>query len=153
MLGGAPDSLAKMAIEIRPLGAGDEALVVAAQALLDGPAQPQATREFLDDPRHQLLVAYDDGAPVGFVSGVLTTHPDKGTEMFLYELAVAEHARRRGIGRSLVRALENLARERSCHSMWVAVDADDEAALATYDSAGAKRTGPVVIREWRLAPQ
>ena len=39
---------------------------------------------------------------MGFVSGVEVTHPDKGTEMFLYELAVDEPFRRRGIGRALV---------------------------------------------------
>ncbi len=33
------------------------------------------------------------------VSGVELTHPDKGTEMFLYELGVAERFRGRGIGR------------------------------------------------------
>jgi hypothetical protein len=38
-------------------------------------------------------VAYDGERPVGMVTGVETTHPDKGTEMFLYELAVDETAR------------------------------------------------------------
>ena len=32
------------------------------------------------------------------VSGVETTHPDKGTEMFLYELGVAALATYRGTG-------------------------------------------------------
>ena len=45
------------------------------------------------------------------VTGVETTHPDKGTEMFLYELAVDEAARDRGVGRALVAALADLARD------------------------------------------
>ncbi len=89
--------------EIRRLGPGDDALVVAAEHLFDGPARPDATARFLAEPGHHLLVAYDGERPVGMVTGVETTHPDKGTEMFLYELAVDDAARGRGIGRALVR--------------------------------------------------
>jgi ribosomal protein S18 acetylase RimI-like enzyme len=44
------------------------------------------------------------------VTGVEMTHPDKGTEMFLYELGVADEHQGRGIGRALVSALADLAR-------------------------------------------
>jgi hypothetical protein len=37
-----------------------------------------------------MLIAYIDYVAAGFVSGVEMSHPDKGTEMFLYELSVAE---------------------------------------------------------------
>ncbi len=73
--------------------------VMAASDLLDSPARDDATRRFLDQPDHHLLVAHLDGDPVGMVSGVELTHPDKGAEMFLYELGVAEPFRGRGIGR------------------------------------------------------
>ncbi len=99
---------------IRELGPGDDALVAAASHLFDGPALPNATAAFLADDRHHLLVAYEGLQPVGFVSGVEVTHPDKGTEMFLYELAVDERYRRRGIGRDLV---EQLADGRSAHGV------------------------------------
>ena len=66
------------------------------------------------------------------MSGVETTHPDKGTEMFLYELAVASEHRRRGIGPALVEALAALARERGCYGMWVGTEPGNAAALATY---------------------
>jgi len=74
-----------------------------AAPLFDEPVRDDAVRRFLDDPTHHLLLARDEGRVVGFVSGVETTHPDKGTEMFLYELEVEEPARRRGHGRALVR--------------------------------------------------
>ena len=87
-------------MNVRALGPGDDGAVAAAQHLFDGPSDPAATARFLADPDHHLLVAYNaDDWPVGFVSGVEMTHPDKGTEMFLYELAVPEPARRRGTGR------------------------------------------------------
>ena len=80
--------------------------LVAASHLFDHPVDAAGAQRFLDAPGHHLLLALDDaGDPVGFVSGVETTHPDKGTEMFLYELAVDDGSRRLGAGRALVDAL------------------------------------------------
>ena len=107
-----------------------------AAPLFDEPLRDDAVRRFLDDPIHHLLLARDAGQVVGFVSGVETTHPDKGTEMFLYELAVDPAAQRRGHGRELVSALAALAIERGCYGMWVLTDHDNSAALATYAAAG-----------------
>jgi ribosomal-protein-alanine N-acetyltransferase len=136
-------------VEIRRLGADDLALVLAAQHLFDGPAQEVATRRFLDAADHHLLLAFEDQQPVGFVSGVEVTHPDKGTEMFLYELGVDAAFRRRGIGRRLVNALAELAATRGCYGMWVGVDdSDNAAAVATYRSAGAEEPEPALIFNW-----
>lgn len=121
---------------IRALGPADAAAVVGASRLFDGPAHEDATRAFLADPRHHMLFAFVEDRPVGFVSGVELIHPDKGTEMLLYELAVDESERRRGIGRALIEALAAVASERRCYGMFVLVDDDNEAALATYASAG-----------------
>ena len=78
------------------------------------------------------------------------THPDKGTEMFLYELAVEEAHRRRGVGTALVRALAALAEERACYDMWVLTDDDNVAALATYRRAGGAAPSGHVLIEWRF---
>jgi aminoglycoside 3-N-acetyltransferase I len=140
-----------MEIEVRRLGPGDEDAVLAAGHLFDEPPKREATQRFLAEPTHHLLVAYDGGGrPVGFVSGVETTHPDKGTEMFLYELGVDEPSRRRGVGRRLVEALAALATERGCYGMWTGTDTDNVAAQRTYASAGARTTPPQLIVEWRF---
>ena len=118
--------------------------------LFDGEAQLDATRSFLADRRHRLFVAYDDGAAIGFVTGVETTHPDKGTEMFLYELGVDESARNRGIGTALVRALADAARASGCFGMWVLTEPDNEAARRTYGSAGGADRGESIMLDWRL---
>ncbi len=138
-------------MEIRRLGPGDLRLLLAGAALFDAPPTELLAERFLSKEGHHLLYAVNDaGEPVGFVSGVETTHPDKGTEMFLYELSVAEAHRRRGIGTALVRALAELARERGCYGMWVGTDADNEAALGAYRAAGAGLPEPFVMLDWSL---
>ncbi|RSS80709.1 GNAT family N-acetyltransferase [Streptomyces sp. WAC06614] len=125
----------------------------AAERLFDGPAGAAQCERFLAAPGHLMLIAYAaGGTPVGMVSGVEMTHPDKGTEMCLYELSVDEGHRRRGIGRALVEALAAEARARGCYGMWVGVDTDNEAALATYAAAGAQDEGVFTMRGWPLAP-
>ncbi len=139
-----------MDFEVRRLGPGDEEAVHAARSLFDGPPESRATRRVLAEPTHHLLVAYDGDAPLGFVSGVELTHPDKGTEMFVYELGVDESARRRGVGRTLVQALAAVAREQGCYDMWVLADADNAAARATYARAGGREASRSVLLEWEF---
>jgi len=131
-------------------GPGDADAVFAAAALFDHPPETAVVRRFLEDPDHVLFLADDDGVSLGFVSGVLMTHPDKGNEMFLYELAVDEASRRRGIATALVRALRDLAVECGCYGMWVLTDADNAAALATYARAGANDREDTVMFSWRF---
>lgn len=129
--------------------AADAAAVTAAQTLFDDTAKPEAVARFLAEPTHHLLIGYDGARPVGFVSGVEMTHPDKGTEMFLYELAVAESSRNRGVGRALVAALADVGRERGCYGMWVLTDDGNPAALRAYAAAGGVREQPdSVLFSW-----
>jgi ribosomal protein S18 acetylase RimI-like enzyme len=137
-------------IEIRRMAIGDEALVMAAGDLFDRPAELTATERFLAEPGHHLILALNGGVPVGFVSGVELTHPDKGTEMFLYELTVSEAHRQQGLGGALVAALRDLARSLGCYGMWVLTDHDNAAALATYLGAGAEAPSSHVLLNWDL---
>jgi ribosomal protein S18 acetylase RimI-like enzyme len=139
-------------VQIRALGSGDEESVAAAEHLFDHAIDAGASTRFLSEPGHHLLVAYDgaDERPVGFVSGVELTHPDKGTEMFLYELSVDEPARRRGFGRALVEALGSLAREHGCYGMFVLTDDANVAARATYRSAGGREASRSLMVDWEL---
>ena len=117
-------------MEITTLRPGDESRVMASHQF-DAPVVDGTTRRFPSDDGHHLLVAYVDDHPAGFVSGVELTHPDKGTEMFLYELGVEEQFRGRGIGGALVERIRDLARERGCYGMWVLTGGQNKAALAT----------------------
>src|SRR6202011_5343539 len=82
------DNIAR--VEIVRLGPGDADKGMAAGQLFDTRPKSSATERFLTEPGHHLLVAYQDGLPVGFITGVETVHPDKGAEMFLYEMGVDE---------------------------------------------------------------
>ena len=137
-------------MEIKRLGPGDEALVMEAGHLFDETPRPDAVHRFLNDPLHHLFIAIEGGKPVGFVSGVELTHPDKGTEMFLYELAVDDGHRRRGTGTALVQALRDLAREHGCYDMWVLTDEDNMAALATYRKTGSSEYSTHLMLTWPL---
>ncbi|MFJ6569537.1 GNAT family N-acetyltransferase [Streptomyces sp. NPDC091292] len=125
--------------------------VEAAGHLFDGRPRREATERFLADEGHHLVIAYVDDVPAGIVAGVEMTHPDKGTEMFLYELGVDESFRGRGVGRALVSALADLARERGCYGVWTITGEDNAAALATYSRAGGVPEEGQVMFDWDLA--
>jgi ribosomal protein S18 acetylase RimI-like enzyme len=129
----------------------DPAAVRQAADLFDAPPLAAATERFLAESNHHLLFAYDGtGRAVGMISGIEMTHPDKGTEMFIYELGVAPTARLQGVATELVRALAGVARERGCYGIWVGTEPDNEAALATYRRTGANEEAPFVLLSWDL---
>jgi ribosomal protein S18 acetylase RimI-like enzyme len=140
-------------VEIMRLQAGDEGVVLAGAELFDRRPTREWAAKFLSGAGHHLLVTLaEDSIPIGFVSGIETTHPDKGTEMFLYELSVHPDHRERGVGRALVEALAELARQNGCYGMWVGTEADNAAALATYRAAGAAGPEECVVFTWTFAP-
>jgi ribosomal protein S18 acetylase RimI-like enzyme len=130
----------------------DVAAVKAAEALFDKSIQEDAAERFVSSEGHHLLLAYEGAKPVGMITGVEMTHPDKGTEMFLYELGVDEDYRARGIGTRLVQALEQVARERGCYGMWVLTEQDNGAAQTAYERAGGRREDDQVMYSWEFRP-
>ncbi|HUQ39139.1 MAG TPA: GNAT family N-acetyltransferase [Acidimicrobiales bacterium] len=135
-------------MELRWLHAGDVDAVVGAGHLFDDDATREWAERFLDEPTHHLCIAYVDGEPAGFVSGMEMTHPDKGTEMFLYELGVDERHQGQGIATALIETLADLAAGRGCYGMWVLTDDDNAAAMSAYTRAGARNPTPQTMLEW-----
>jgi ribosomal protein S18 acetylase RimI-like enzyme len=136
-------------VEIRRAAPGDEERVKAAERLFDHEVDLDATRRFLADHSNELLIAYVDGEPAGFVSGTELSHPDyTAPEMFLNELAVDEAFRGRGIARALVAELWRLAQSRACRGMWVLTDDDNVAANKVYRAVGGERVRTEVMYQW-----
>jgi len=136
-------------VRIVELGPDELAAVRDAGHLFDDDVDDAATAAFLADPRHHLLIAYEDDLPVGFLSAIELLHPDKAhPEMFIYELGVDASHRRRGAGSSLVSRIAEICVERGCREMFVLTDDDNAAALATYRAGGGGREPDQVMFLW-----
>ncbi|HEX8903522.1 MAG TPA: GNAT family N-acetyltransferase, partial [Longimicrobiaceae bacterium] len=88
-----------MPFETRILGPG-EARVLARvlPGVFDHQVDLARAAEFLADPRHHLAVAVEDGAVIGFASGVDYIHPDKPRELWIDEVGVAPERQGQGVG-------------------------------------------------------
>lgn len=101
--------------------------------VFDDPIDLQRAEEFLADPRHHLAVAIEDKLVVGFVSAVHYVHPDKPRpEMWINEVSVAQTHRRQGLGKRLMNAVFDIARELGCREAWVLTDRENTAAMNLY---------------------
>lgn len=135
---------------VRRLGAGDLAGFRAMNALFaeafDDPesyaANPPSdayAEEQLARADTTLLVAEADGATIGALAGyVLHKVEQARSEIYIYDLAVAEIWRRRGIATALIETLRGIGREIGAWVIYVQADTlpEDEAARALYGKFG-----------------
>jgi ribosomal protein S18 acetylase RimI-like enzyme len=129
-------------IDIRLLTSKDELVLHnLGPEVFDNKINTQLTQEFLSDPRHHLVVALDSDLVVGMASGVHYVHPDKAPQMFINEVGVSPSHRGQGIGRSLVSALVERARQLNCTEAWVLTDAENTSAMHMYAAAGGFQDG------------
>ncbi|MEM9343486.1 MAG: GNAT family N-acetyltransferase [Pseudomonadota bacterium] len=100
--------------------------------VFDDPINAKATRDFLADDRHHLVVATEDDVVVGFISAVHYVHPDKPRpELWINEVGVAPTHQRRGLATSMMKTLLQRARE-----AWVLTDRSNAAANGLYRLSG-----------------
>jgi aminoglycoside 6'-N-acetyltransferase I len=115
-----------------------------APEVFDHPIDEEATKVFLGDPRHHLVVAVEAELVVGFASAVHCVHPDKPVpELWVNEVGVAPTHRRRGIGKALLDSLLQVARDLDCGEAWVLTDLTNASAMRLY----ASRAGSEAPRE------
>jgi ribosomal protein S18 acetylase RimI-like enzyme len=139
-------------IDVRLLhGEDTDLLATAAPDVFDDPLNPAAMREFLEDPRHHLAVAVDDGVVIGFASAVHYVHPDKPVpELWINEVGVADTHRGRGIGKALLAAMLEVAHRVGCREAWVVTDRSNHAAMRLYDAVGGIATTDHVMFTFRV---
>ena len=89
------------------------------------------------DHRRALLIAQTtDEAPLGFISLKVVENIEGGERAHVADLAVADSARRMGVGSALMKAGEAWARDRGFDLLSLDVWSTNDAALAFYRHAG-----------------
>lgn len=85
------------------------------------------------------VVATEDGAVVGGLAAyVLKKFEQERSEIYIYDLAVDEAYRRRGIATGLINKLKEIAREIGSYVIFVQADHGDEPAIKLYGSLGVR---------------
>lgn len=85
------------------------------------------------------IVARAGGAVVGALAGyVLHKFEQDRSEFYLYDLAVDEAWRRRGVATALVERLRTLAAQRGIYVIFVQADLGDDPAIALYTRMGVR---------------
>jgi aminoglycoside 3-N-acetyltransferase I len=91
--------------------------------------------DWLANPHHIALMAEADGQPVGALAAyVLPKFEQARSEIYIYDLAVLEAARRQGIATALIDALRAIARDIGAWTIFVQADIvpEDEPARRLY---------------------
>ena len=87
------------------------------------------------------MVALKDEKVVGGLAAYeLDKFEQDRREIYIYDLAVLEVHRRRGVATGLVKALRRIAAERNVYVIFVQADLGDGPAIALYKSLGTKET-------------
>ena len=106
------------------------------QACFSDPWSEEILRESAAHPLYRFLAAKDGHRVLGY-AGMYLTIP----EAQIANIAVAKEARRRGIGREILRHMVRLAEESGAEELFLEVRVHNEAAIALYEKEGFVRVG------------
>ncbi len=110
-----------------------------ARTYLDAPPSDDYCRQVLGRDHVIVLVARVQEAVVGgLVAYELFKLERARSEIYIYDLAVAEAHRRRGIATRLIGQLRAIAQQRGAWVVYVQADYGDDPAIALYDKLGVR---------------
>lgn len=104
-------------------------------------ARPDAAylTRLLDDATFFALVAEAEGQVIGGLAGYeLRKFEQRRSEIYLYDLAVAEAWRRRGVATALIARLQDEAAHAGAWVVFVQADYVDPPAIALYEKLGSR---------------
>ncbi|OYW21616.1 GNAT family N-acetyltransferase [Sphingomonas sp. 32-62-10] len=135
---------------VRQLGSGDRALLRQLMDVFGDAFEDRVTygevpptdaylEKLLARDSFIALVALHGGAVVGGITAYDLPKPEQErSEIYLYDLAVAESHRRQGIATALIAALQRIAAKRGAWVVFVQADHGDDPAIALYTKLGAR---------------
>jgi aminoglycoside 3-N-acetyltransferase I len=138
------------AIEIRVLGPQDvpvlrRMLVMFGRAFVDlptythHPPDDAYLHRMLESPTFLAIAALAGPDVVGGLAGyVLPKFEQARSEFYIYDLAVDEAWRRRGVATRMIRELQSVAVARNIYVVFVQADHGDDAAIALYTKLGVR---------------
>lgn len=139
-----------MVFTVRRLALGDAALFRSLNAMFgaafgepetfeSAPPSEAYLESLLAKPHIIPIVALAEGEVVGgLVAYELDKYEQARSEVYIYDLAVAEPHRRQGIATALIERLREIAAERGAWVIYVQADYGDEPAIALYTKLGAR---------------
>lgn len=106
----------------------------------DGPEPGEDyARKLLADPGFVMLIAERDGDPAGAIAGYeLRKFEAERSEYYIYDLAVREEHRRKGVATALIDRFGEIAAARGGWVVMVQADPVDAPAVALYDKLGTR---------------
>lgn len=85
------------------------------------------------------LAAFESHAVIGGIAAyVLPKFEQPRREIYIYDLAVAESHRRRGVATALIQSLQRLSHDLGAYVIFVQADYVDEPAVALYTKLGTR---------------
>jgi aminoglycoside 3-N-acetyltransferase I len=93
----------------------------------------------LGKPHFIALAALRGGEVIGGLAAYeLEKFEQARSEIYIYDLAVQDADRRKGVATALIRALGRVAKERGAYVMFVQADRGDDPAIRLYESLGTR---------------
>lgn len=100
---------------------------------------PDYLQQLLNHDYFIALAAIENGSVIGGLAAYeLQKFEQERSEIYIYDLAVAEMHRRRGIATALIQELKAIASSRKAYVIFVQADIGDDAAIALYTKMGAR---------------
>lgn len=117
--------------------------------VFDNSVNENFSAEFLNDPRHHIIVALIDNQVIGFASAVHYIHPDKPTELWINEVGVASQHHNKGIAKAILQELFEVGKSLGCSVAWVLTEDDNLPANKLYQSVSGEKS-ETVLYEFKL---
>jgi aminoglycoside 6'-N-acetyltransferase I len=98
--------------------------------VFDESIDPQRLHDYLRQPGHLMVLAFEGGLVIGQCAAVIHRHPDKPTELYIDEVGTASTHRRQGVARAMLDEMFRWGRELGCEEAWLGTELDNVEANA-----------------------